>query len=368
MARKGVVLTDAELQATVDAYLAHGGNKARAAAAIGVSPQLMAQRLKVAKARGHLTTEQEATARSRESYTSGRRLPQTADECWALLDDFIGRNRRNRRKKPEMGAIKPKSGRERIVIASDFHAPFQNNQAVADLITREKGADTLIVNGDLQDFYSISRFTKYENVSMESELAATDALLGQLSAAFPEVVLVAGNHDHARFERQLRDRLSPEMVHVVEYLSGGNLSALRVMAQRYPNVTIADMQVSRFHVGWFWQHGDLLTTHAEKYSRVPGSALRGIDEWFTDQHDTLGLKPWRVLIQAHTHQLGMFPWKADKLLVEGGAMCTTHGYQLQSRIMGRPQRLGYVVLEQTKGVTDINSVRLVWLDAERQAA
>jgi predicted phosphodiesterase len=366
MARKGVVLTDAELQATVDAYLAHGGNKARAAEAMGASPQAFTQRLKVAKARGHLTDEQEAIARSRESFTSGRRLPQTADECWALLDDYIGRSRKPARSQSrEHRANKHTS---RIVIASDFHAPFQDNRGVAELISREKGADTLIVNGDLQDFYSISRFTKYENVSMESELAATDALLGQLSAAFPEVVLVAGNHDHARFERQLRDRLSPEMVHVVEYLSGGNLSALRVMAQRYPNVTIADMQVSRFHVGWFWQHGDLLTTHAEKYSRVPGSALRGIDEWFTDQHDTLGLKPWRVLIQAHTHQLGMFPWKADKLLVEGGAMCTTHGYQLQSRIMGRPQRLGYVVLEQTKGVTDINSVRLVWLDAERQAA
>jgi hypothetical protein len=82
----------------------------------------------------------------------------------------------------------------------------------------------------------------------------------------------------------------------------------------------------------------------------------------------LGLKPWKVLIQAHTHQLGMFPWKADRVMVEGGCMSQTHGYQLQARIMGRPQRVGYVTLEQTKGVTDVNSIRLVWLDAERKAA
>jgi hypothetical protein len=66
--------------------------------------------------------------------------------------------------------------------------------------------------------------------------------------------------------------------------------------------------------------------------------------------------------------MALFPWKADKLLVEGGAMCHVHGYQLQARIAGRPQRNGYVTLEQKNGVTDINSLRLVWLDADRKAA
>jgi hypothetical protein len=98
---------------------------------------------------------------------------------------------------------------------------------------------------------------------------------------------------------------------------------------------------------------------------VPGAALRGIEEWFADQDSTLGLDPWRVLIQAHTHQLGLFPWRADKLLVEGGCMCSTHSYQLQARIMGRPQRLGYVTLQQENGRTDINSVRPIWLDPDR---
>jgi predicted phosphodiesterase len=301
-----------------------------------------------------------------ESFTTGRRLPQTADDCWRVLDDFIGRSARN--PKPR-AAAKPKSGPQRIVIASDFHAPFADPWAVAELITRESGkADTLIVNGDIQDFYAISRFIKYEQVSVESELAAVDALLGQLSAAFPEVVLVGGNHDTARFEKQLRTLLPIEMQHVIEFLTGGNLSVLRVLAKRYPNVRFADTKVGRFSVGWYWQLGDLITTHAEKFSVVPGAALRGIDSWMTAMHDALDLKPWRVLVQAHTHQLAMFPFKADRLLVEQGCMCATHGYQLQARIMGAPQRLGYVTLEQTRGVTDLNSVRLVWLDADRKAA
>jgi predicted phosphodiesterase len=342
---------------------AHGGSVTKAALATGESRTTLTSRIQQAKrweARGRPLPQE------RESFHAGRRLPQSADECWAVLDDFIGRSRRPA---PKAGMIAPRKGTHRIAIASDFHAPFQDNWAVGELIAREGGkADTLIVNGDIQDFYSISRFVKYENVSVESEFAAVDALLGQLSAAFPEVVLIGGNHDTARFEKQLRTLLSLELVHVIEYLTGGNFSVLRLMAKRYPNVRFADTQVSRFHVGWFAQFGDLITAHAEKYSRVPGAALRGIDEWFTDQQDTLGLKPWKVLIQAHTHQLGMFPWKADRVMVEGGCMSQTHGYQLQARIMGRPQRVGYVTLEQTKGVTDLNSIRLVWLDAERKAA
>jgi predicted phosphodiesterase len=342
----------------------HKGVVAAAARAVGVKLPTLRSRYEAAllwKANGSLPPE-------RESFHSGRRLPQTADECWALLDDFIGRSKRPTLKK-RAGPLNSRDSIKRIVIASDFHAPFHDPWAVAELIARESGrADTLIVNGDIQDFYAISRFTKYEQVSVESELAAVDALLGQLSAAFPEVVLVGGNHDTQRFEKQLRTFLSPELVHVVEFLTGGNLSVLRVIAKRYPNVRFADTQVGRFQVGWFWQLGDLVTTHAEKYSRVPGSALRGIEEWFTDQDAVLRLKPWKVLIQAHTHQLGMFPWKADKLLIEGGAMCSVHGYQLQARIMGRPQRLGYVTLEQNMGVTDINSVRIVWLDPDREAA
>jgi predicted phosphodiesterase len=342
---------------------AHGGNKTDAARAAGVSRATFYSQAHAAKLWDQAGRPMPA---ERESFHAGRRLPQTADECWAVLDDFIGRTPRQHDRPSR--TRKADSSTRRVVIASDFHAPFMDNWAVSELITRERGADTLIVNGDIQDFYAISRFTKYEQVSIESELAAVDALLGQLAAAFPEVVLVGGNHDTHRFEKQLRAFLSPEMCHVIEFLTGGNLSVLRVIAKRYPNVRFAETKVGRFAVGWYYQHGDLLTAHAEKYSRLPGAALRGIEEWFADQDSTLGLDPWRVLIQAHTHQLGLFPWRADKLLVEGGCMCSTHSYQLQARIMGRPQRLGYVTLEQTAGKTDVNSVRVVWLDADRERA
>jgi predicted phosphodiesterase len=376
MANKG--LTDAQLQAAAEALRAHAGNINAAAKALGYPRPTFENHARTAIRKEFIKQEELEALRTqareakrlppeRESLHSGRRLPQTAEECWALLDDLIGRD-------PQRSLItntlKKRTGpnaSRRIVVAGDFHAPFQDNYAVSELIRRERGADLLIINGDLQDFYAISRFLKYEPVSVESELAAVDALIGQLARAFPEVVIVAGNHDTQRFEKQLRSLLSPEMVHVIEFLTGGNLSAIRLIAKRYPNVRIAETAVGRHKLGWFWQEGDLLCTHAEQYSRLPGNTLRVIEEQMTDMEKVYGLKPWRVVIQAHTHAMGWFPFRAEKLLVEGGCMCATHGYMLTAGSRGRPQRRGYVVLEQRAGVTDLNSVRLVWLDPEREA-
>jgi len=255
-----------------------------------------------------------------------------------------------------------------VVVVGDLHVPFHDREALAALITREKGADVCVVNGDLQDFYSVSRFTKYESIPFIEEAAQVTLVLEQLSQAFPRVIVVEGNHDRPRFERQLRDRLPEEMVKVVEFLAGGNLSVVAAISKRFKNVELAKTAVGSHSVSWFAQVGDLIVTHAEKFSRVPGSTLRGIDEWLGDMERTLALKDWRVLVQAHTHQLGWFPWHAEKLLVEGGCLCTTHGYQLTAKIGGRPQRRGWVSLEQRDGRTDLNSVRLTWWDAEANRA
>jgi predicted phosphodiesterase len=292
-------------------------------------------------------------------------LPRGYESQWLEWQKFIGQAR-DRYAGPSKRAVK--IGRQKIVVAGDFHAPFHHKQFVASMFEREKNADLLIVAGDLQDHYSVSRFTKYEHISFEEEMAAVTLLLQEMSERFPRVIIVEGNHDRPRFEKQLRERLSEEMVKVVEYLAGGNLSAVAAAARRFPNIEIAKHKVGTHNVGWFTQVNDLIVSHMEKFSRTPGATLRGVEEWFSDYERVLGIQPLRVIVQAHTHALGWFPFHADKLLVESGCLCVTHGYQLTPRAGGRPQRQGYVTLEQIDGKTDRNSVRCVWLDAEEQAA
>ena len=360
-------LSDAIIQATADAIIAARGNLVNAAAAMGIPRPTLQARAHALHRKGliDLTALREEARREAKPAVVNTRLPVTADECWELLDGWIGRKRIPKVKPPKWQA----KAEQRIVIAGDFHAPFQDNEVCATLIADEgPRTDTLIVSGDLMDFYSISRFLKYEHVAIEQEIAATDALLSQLSAAFPDVLIVSGNHDSQRFEKQLRSFLSPEMMHVIELLTGGNLSVIHMLAKRYPNVRFAPQQAGNHTLGWMTQVGDLLVTHAEKFSRVPGSTLRQIEEGLADFEHVYNLKPWRVLLQAHTHAASLIPWHADKLLGETGCCCLTHGYQLTARMGGRPQRQGYVTLVQDSGITNINSVRFRWLNSERKIA
>jgi hypothetical protein len=282
------------------------------------------------------------------------RGPQTYDEALTLYRGYIGQTT------PTLPAAKyRKFSDERILVCSDFHAPFQNAAALADLCREE--ADTVIVAGDLQDHYSISRFLKYESVPISQELAAAQLILEQLSHRFPRVLCIEGNHDSARFEKLLADRLPHEAIDIIRFLSKtGNLSSMEALCGQFRNVELVKHKVGSHTVTWFMQKGDLIVSHAEKYSRVPGSALRGIEDWFSDFERTLDLQPWRVLVQAHTHAMAMFPFGPNKVLVETGCMCRTHGYQLSARIAGRPQRIGWSRLIQRDDVTDLSSIGLHW--------
>jgi hypothetical protein len=282
------------------------------------------------------------------------RGPQTYDEALALYRGYIGQT---------TATLPPAKHRkfsdERILVCSDFHAPFQHMAALADLCQQE--ADTVIVAGDLQDHYSISRFLKYESVPISQELASAQMILEQLSHRFPHVYCIEGNHDSSRFIKLLADRLPHEAIDIIRFLSKtGNLSTMEVLCGQFRNVELAKHKVGPHNVGWFFQKGDLLVAHAEKYSSVPGSALRKIEDWFSDFDGTLGMKPWRVLAQAHTHAMAQLPYGSDRVLLEIGCMCMVHLYQLSARIGGRPQRVGWSTLIQRDGVTDLSSIRLHW--------
>lgn len=358
-------IPDGELPALLAALRTCGGNVAAAARELGRSETTIKSRVKLLIRDGALTEEDLRQWRRPVAVVPGPRLPQSADECWTLLDSAIGRRRKMSAPAKHSGT---KFSDKRIAVAGDFHAPFTHMEAVAILLAETEGYDQIIINGDLQDFYSVSRFVHKQHVPIEREMAAVDALLDRFSSSYPDVLIVDGNHDKPRFEKQLRALLPLEMVHVIEYLTGGNLSAIKTAAARYKNVRFAPILVGPHQIAWAAQQGDLICSHAEKYSKVPGAAMRVIEEWFTDQHDTLGLQPWRVMIQAHTHMGNWFPWRSDRLLVEGMCMSNVHGYQLDSKIAGRGQRLGYVTLVQRDGVTKLRSVKPEWLDEEVRAA
>jgi hypothetical protein len=353
--------TPAQHAAVLELFEQHKGDRTAAAKASGVPRNTYYGQLFAAR-------EWEKAGRpmppERESYHSGRRLPVTVDEAWATLDDYLGRVRVPKVKPPKAR----KSHRIKTVAASDLHCPFIEHEAVALMIERDlRGADRLVINGDLLDLYSASRFPKHERVPFETEIATADAFLATVSALVPEVIISEGNHD-ARIDRQVRALLPLDIVESLEWLAGGSLSPVRALAKRYPNVRLEHMTYGNSSVGWAMQLDDLIFCHAERYSKVPGAVTRALDEWFTDHEYDLALKPWKVILQAHTHTLSRNPWKGDRLLVETGCLCQPMAYQAGAKAVGRGQRRGYVTLITEDGDTDVNTVRDWWLDADLRKA
>jgi hypothetical protein len=268
------------------------------------------------------------------------------------------------------GPAKPRArtGRLRVVAAGDFHIPFHDRDALAMLCVREKDADVLVIGGDFGDAHCASTFTKYEHVSYEAEHAGKVAVLQTLSETFPLVKYLKGSNHTDRFEKRLREHLDKDMLDAIMSMTGGILNPDLALVKRYPNIEVSGWTTPRGQgVSWLTMVGDVVFSHAEKYSVTPGFALRKVEEWLDDQTGHLGLPEMRCLVQFHTHAVGWFPWRSDKLLVEPGCMCQVHSYQLGARIAGRPQRLGYVVMEIVDGKVDLGSVQIRWLDAEKAA-
>jgi len=298
------------------------------------------------------------------SQPAGTREPLSCyDEAWHLWQREIGMAR-DRYAGP---CQRPASG-ERIAVISDLHVPFHEPGFLADFIAREAGrTDLLVINGDLSDAYSLSRFVQYEHMPFREEWAAVTLILQQLSESFPRILLGIGNHD-ARLEKQILSRVTADMADAIRWMTGGTLCPLTMLASRLPNVEVFRHTLRDGHtVDWFTTVGDAWVGHPEAFSVVPTGATRKVEQALATKADEWELDDIRLIIIGHTHQAGLNPWRGA-LLAEGGCLCRTQGYQTSPRIGVTAQRRGWLTFEQHDGITDLNSVRFHNCDWEMRCA
>jgi predicted phosphodiesterase len=88
----------------------------------------------------------------------------------------------------------------RVGILSDVHVPYHSEIAVAAAVgyLEEQGLSALLLNGDIADFYAISRYMKDpKQRDFKGELEAVRAFLAYLRQKFPGIPIVykVGNHE-----------------------------------------------------------------------------------------------------------------------------------------------------------------------------
>jgi len=88
----------------------------------------------------------------------------------------------------------------RVGILSDCHVPYHADIAVRAAVDHlgETGIDALVLNGDMADFYTISRWTKDpKQRDFSGELEAVRDFVGWIRETFPKIPIIykAGNHE-----------------------------------------------------------------------------------------------------------------------------------------------------------------------------
>ena len=123
------------------------------------------------------------------------------------------------------------TGCMRLGIFGDVHIPFHDNTALETMFIKfeEENVDSILINGDLLDFYQLSFHEKDPRViHFKDEIEAGKEFLAYLRDRFPGIPIyyITGNHEN-RFERYLRIKASELLdmdefrldviLHVAEY-------------------------------------------------------------------------------------------------------------------------------------------------------
>lgn len=112
------------------------------------------------------------------------------------------------------------SGRQNVLVLADIHIPFHDRPALLSAIEygKKNGVDTVLLNGDTSDFFSVSFWEKDPRKrKFKEELETTKEFLRSLREVFPKarIIYKIGNHEE-RWERYMRVK-APEVLDVAAF-------------------------------------------------------------------------------------------------------------------------------------------------------
>lgn len=253
------------------------------------------------------------------------------------------------------------------LIVSDIHAPFHDEAKLAKVIADTRGkVDVCILAGDGPDFHNYSKYMKYgQHFSVREEHKSFMAVLAMLSEAYPEVVMIPGNHDE-RTRKKYAQLLPADMYQAMLDFHGGNaFDFAELMTRQFENVIIPDTPKNGFaEYRFLFQINDIVVGHPELYSRIANRPVGNFIDWLMKKAVPMGLvKPFTAAVMGHTHQAGKTHNDFGIVGIENGCLCMTPDYDSGAKLSGalRPVVHGYTRFRTNKktGITDQNDINFV---------
>lgn len=179
--------------------------------------------------------------------------------------------------------------KNKFVVLSDIHFPYHDDKALKAVYNflSNTHVDTIILNGDILDFYDVSSFDKDPDRinSLQKEIDMAQKFFKKLRSLVPKarIIFVKGNHED-RIERYLKKH--PELY---------SLNALKL-----PNLLNLDNYVIEYKDKGF-KLGSLKIIHGDMVRKFSSYTARGELE----KHDSSG-------ISSHTHRGGVYYYRTPE--------------------------------------------------------
>ena len=238
----------------------------------------------------------------------------------------------------------------RILCISDMHIPF--NRDIKEFFKYKGKVDTLVLNGDIIDNYSMSSFTKMYRLSLVEELIQARELLIELIEEIKpkKVTVVTGNHE-IRLGKKIADKIGSDLLDLMPrdalaflFDTGFNYyDRIKKCKTVYtPIDEEVDCEVN--YVGNFWtKEGKTIFVHPQAFRGTTLGTVGKAYDYFT----AIG-EDFQSIIMAHTHKLGMYVMN-DKYLYEQGTCANLNHMDYQDLKLPKSSQVnGYMYIIQDK--------------------
>lgn len=255
----------------------------------------------------------------------------------------------------------------RILSISDLHVPFQ---LPIETFKEYRGiVDILVLNGDLIDNHTISKFPKTYRVSpMEEIIEGRQYIIDLIDYIRPQKVLATYGNHCIRFQAYMSKYLDPDIAALMPntvldliFEDGFNHYDKRRHTKSWyepiKNV-FAEQNIEIVYTGnWFCQVGKTIFAHPQAYSSGMMKTAEKALTFFNNQRGET--EDFDTIVLGHTHRLGDYTL-GGVTIYEQGCCCDVAQNNYSNGHLTTPQTEGYIyVCQDSNGSIVREATKLV---------
>ena len=239
----------------------------------------------------------------------------------------------------------------------ELHIPYTKYEHLFDLMGRalKSKAETkiLVPAGDSMNLDMFSAFYQRSADRSKPSVEWRDLIkvLRRAEQIYDHIIFMTTNHDDRIWKMLMKNIVAREiydevMQWMTSYQDAFNHEGFTKI------ITVP---------GPLFQIGDLVITHYEDNSIVPGHVPRDVIKYLTPRMDPR--KPWHIAIEAHTHAQSKIA-NDRKICIECGTLAKEMDYWRPGKMKGKGKltSIGYAVSDMENGIADPNRTDFVFCE------